>query len=83
MARDPSTKRSEELRFKVTLDVKQRFRRSAKDLDLKKGEFLERMLAAWQDAQSGKDGDARSEDGPPVRPAPAGDAAGRGRRTKP
>jgi hypothetical protein len=46
--------RSEELRFKVTEDVRQRFKLAAKAAGLKKGLFLERLLAAWQETQLGQ-----------------------------
>ena len=64
--------RTEELRFKVTPDVRQRFKRAAKDLGLKKGEFLERLMAAWQAAGMPPAVPARSE----KRPAEAASAGG-------
>lgn len=40
--------RSEELRFKVTDSVKQSFKSAARELGIKKGVLLERLLADWQ-----------------------------------
>lgn len=45
------TERSEELRFKVTETCKQQFKQAAKGLGLKKGAFLEKLLADWHARQ--------------------------------
>jgi hypothetical protein len=54
---DAATKkagRSEELRFKVTEAVRERFKQGAKALGVKKGVFLEKLLAGWQGEQPGR-----------------------------
>lgn len=40
--------KAEELTFKVTPAFKQSFKQAAKDLGLKKGALLEKLLADWQ-----------------------------------
>jgi hypothetical protein len=41
------TEKAEELRFKVTPTFKQNFKQTAKELGLKKGALLEKLLAHW------------------------------------
>jgi hypothetical protein len=41
------TEKTEELRFKVTPTFKQNFKQTAKELGLKKGALLEKLLADW------------------------------------
>lgn len=45
------SERTEELRFKVTPEVKREFKRAAKEAALKKGDFLARLLATWATAK--------------------------------
>jgi hypothetical protein len=75
--------RSEELRFKVTADFRQRFKQTAKEAGIKKSVLLERLLAAWHERHPLGDRTARPASGnaAPARPARQAGPPGEAKRT--
>ena len=71
------TEKAEELRFKVTPTFKQNFKQTAKELGLKKGALLEKLLADWHSRPPAPPERALATPRKAITATPARRAAGR------